>query len=93
MSNCHLSNVFVKPIANTMRMSSKNFFYAVDLQPPGIKPLAARPKDPSELNIEDEELANDYRRMYERFAEMEAKLASLNQKNEPEKDIPENDVG
>ena len=43
----------------------------------GIRPNTAKPKDPSELNIEDEELAKDYRKMYERFTEMEAKMASL----------------
>ena len=47
----------------------------------------AKPKDPSELNIEDEELAKDYRKMYERFTEMEAKMAAMLQRGESGKDI------
>ena len=58
----------------------------------GIRPNTAKPKDPSELNIEDEELAKDYRKMYERFTEMEAKMASLLQKDEQEKDIPDDET-
>ena len=55
----------------------------------GNRPPSPKPKDPSELNIEDPELANDYRKMYERFTEMEAKMALLLQKDVPEKDIPD----
>ena len=55
----------------------------------GNRPPSPKPKDPSELNIEDPELANDYRKMYERFTEMEAKMALLLQKDLPEKDFPD----
>ena len=48
------------------------------------RPLTAKPKDPSELNIEDEELARDYRKMYEKFTEMEAKMAALMQQEASE---------
>ena len=47
-----------------------------------MRPLTAKPKDPSELNIEDEELARDYRKMYEKFTEMEAKMAALQQQDQ-----------
>ena len=56
-------------------------------QPGGNRPPTAKPKDPSELNIEDEELAKDYRKMYERFTEMEAKMAAMLQRGESGKDI------
>ena len=64
------------------------------LQKGGNRPPTAKPKDPSELNIEDEELAKDYRKMYERFTEMEAKMASLLQNDRPQQnDIPDADEG
>ena len=60
------------------------------LQKGGNRPPTAKPKDPSELNIEDEELAKDYRKMYERFTEMEAKMAALLTSGTPQqKDIPD----
>ena len=57
------------------------------IQKGGNRPPTAKPKDPSELNIEDEELAKDYRKMYERFTEMEAKMAAMLQRGESQKDI------
>ena len=69
-----------------------HFYLYRDIKPGGgigNRPPSAKPKDPSELNIEDPELANDYRKMYERFTEMEAKMAMLLQKDLPEKDIPD----
>lgn len=38
----------------------------------------AKPKDPSELDIEDEDLARDYKLMYNKYSEMETKLRELN---------------
>ena len=46
------------------------------------RPDTAKPKDPSELVIEDEQLAADYRKMYERFTEMEAKLQAMQQQEQ-----------
>ena len=64
------------------------------LQKSGNRPETAKPKDPSELNIEDEELAKDYRKMYERFTEMEAKMATLLQGDRPQQnDIPDAEDG
>ena len=57
------------------------------IQKGGNRPPTAKPKDPSELNIEDEELAKDYRKMYERFTEMEAKMAAMMERGESQKNI------
>ena len=62
---------------STAQPSSHFLLFGIWLQKGGNRPPTAKPKDPSELNIEDEELAKDYRKMYERFTEMEAKMASL----------------
>ena len=37
----------------------------------------AKPKDPSQLDIEDKELARDYNLMYTKYTEMEAKFKRL----------------
>ena len=74
------------------RIQNTSCYPSRDIKPGngiGNRPPSAKPKDPSELNIEDPELANDYRKMYERFTEMEAKMALLLQKDVPEKDIPD----
>ena len=57
------------------------------VQKGGNRPPTAKPKDPSELVIEDEELAKDYRKMYERFTEMEAKMAAMMERGESQKNI------
>ena len=38
----------------------------------------AKPKDPSELDIEDDDLARDYKLMYNKYTEMETKMRELN---------------
>ena len=85
----------LKIINCPQRLQNASFFPSLDIKPGGgigNRPLSAKPKDPSELNIEDPELANDYRKMYERFTEMEAKMALLLQKDLPEKDIPDGGI-
>ena len=88
-----LSVCCVLKIVNCLqRIQNTSFYPFRDFKPGngiGNRPPSAKPKDPSELNIEDPELANDYRKMYERFTEMEAKMALLLQKDVPEKDIPD----
>ena len=82
----------LKIINFPQRLQNASFYPSLDIKPGGgigNRPPSAKPKDPSELNIEDPELANDYRKMYERFTEMEAKMAMLLQKDLPEKDIPD----
>ena len=87
LSNLHLSNVSVcKTIIFLPHNHHLTFCCLV--QKGGPRPPTAKPKDPSELNIEDEELAKDYRKMYERFTEMEAKMASLL----PNERLKQNDI-
>ena len=38
----------------------------------------AKPKDPSELDIDDEDLARDYKLMFNKYSEMETKMRELN---------------
>ena len=42
----------------------------------------AKPKDPSELDIEDQDLARDYKLMYNKYTEMEAKIRGLSEKTQ-----------
>ena len=68
-------------------VTKKLWFPEHDIQKGGNRPQTAKPKDPSELQIEDEELAKDYRKMYERFTEMEAKMAAMLANGNTQKDI------
>ena len=51
-------------------------FLLIQLQP-SWGSTYAKPKDPSELDIEDDALARDYKLMYNKYTEMEMKMREL----------------
>ena len=53
----------------------KHCYHKYVFQPPHFQ--FTRPKDPSELVIEDEEIARDYAMMYNKFTEMEETVRRL----------------
>ena len=56
---------------------SKNHIVLILFQP-SWGSTYAKPKDPSELDIDDEDLARDYKLMFNKYSEMETKMRELN---------------
>ena len=71
-------------------MKPKPKFQKVE-SPIAERPETAKPKGPDEYEFENEQVAKDYRKMWEKMQAMEALLAQSNKPNDdPEDDEQEN---
>ena len=55
------------------------------------RPPTAKPKDPDESDFKDEQVAKDYRKMWEKYQEMEALLAAKNEVKEEDEECDEDE--
>ena len=71
---------------STSNLQPTNLQQAIDVRPP-----TAKPKDPDQFNFQDERMAKDYRKMWDKYQEMEAMLMAKSQNDDPKEEEEEAD--
>ena len=68
-------------------MDQQSNLQPTNLQPQvDIRPETAKPKDPDSFDFKDEQVAKDYKKMWDKYNEMEALLKAKNEQEAEEED-------
>ena len=68
-------------------MDQQSNLQPTNLQPQvDIRPETAKPKDPDSFDFKDEQVAKDYKKMWDKYNEMEALLKAKSEPQEEEEE-------
>ena len=89
------SKIDQNPIQKLIKINQKKLDQQSNLQPTNlqpqveIRPETAKPKDPDSFDFKDEQVAKDYKKMWDKYNEMEALLKAKSEAENAEEEQDE----